>query len=153
MKLSVIITVLALFPTKAFAQEALCFIQWHGHTIDLSSSICKSRDEISAANLNPLSVSNIRFSDVSIEQAADGTSLDIKGTVTNDSDKVSSLSAVKFRVIDQRTGHILTSDTATVEAGRGLGPGQQLAFSKTISSNRLGGVAITDLRVEIISDR
>lgn len=143
---------LTLFPKVAFAQDALCFIEWHGNVIDLSNSICRSKTEnyISAAKLTLLSSADIRLSDVQIEQATDGTSLEIKGTINNESDKVCSLSLVKFDVINKQNGHILTSNTVVVEAGAGIEPGEQIAFSKLIKRNIVGGnVKISDLQIEI----
>lgn len=143
---------LTLFPKVAFAQDALCFMEWHGNIIDLSNSICKSRTEnySSAAKLTLLSASNIRLSDVQIEQATDETSFEIKGTINNESDKISSLSLVKFDVINKRNGRVLTSDTVAIDAGAGVEPGEQIAFSKLIRRNIVGGnVKISDLKVEI----
>lgn len=143
---------LTLFPKVAFAQDALCFMEWHGNIIDLSNSMCRSRTKnyISAARLISLSASDIRLSDVQIEQATDETSFEIKGTINNESDKVSSLSLVKFDVINKRNGRILTSDTVVIDARSGIEPGEQIAFSKLIRRNIVGGnVKISDLRVEI----
>lgn len=148
-KLLGIVSVLILFPTEALAQDALCFIEWQGNIIDLSSSMCSSRikNQISAAN--PKLLSDIQFSDVRIEQAMDGT-LEIKGTVTNESDKLSSLSLLKFKVINKQNGRILTSGTVVIEAGAGIKPGEQIAFTKLISRNILGANEKTsDLGVEI----
>lgn len=143
---------LTLFPKVALAQDALCFMEWHGNMIDLSSSICRSRieNDISATQLELLSASDIRLSDVQIAPALDGTSLEIKGTIINESNKISSLSLVKFKVINQQNGRVLTTDTIVVEARAGIEPGEQIAFSKLINKNIVGGnVKISDLQVEI----
>lgn len=146
-----IVLCLTLFPKVAFAQDALCFMEWHGNVIDLSNSMCRSRTEnYISTKLTLLSTSDIRLSDVQIEQASDGTSLEIKGTINNESNKLSSLSLVKFDVINQQNGRILTSDTVGIDAGAGIAPGEQIAFSKLIRRNIVGGnVKISDLRVEI----
>jgi hypothetical protein len=144
---------LTLFPKVVFAQDALCFMEWHGNIIDLTISVCKTKiNNISAAKPNSLSASDIRLSNVEIEQAINGTSLEIKGTITNESEQVSSLSVVKFNVINHQNGRVLTTDTIILEAGAGLEPGEQIAFSKLISKNIVGGnVKISDLNVEITS--
>lgn len=152
-KILVIVAVLALFPVRVMAQDALCFMEWHGQIIDLTSNVCSTSNKINAAKLNPISVSALRFTDTRIEQTTEATSLEVKGIVTNDSNKVSSLSLVKFNVVNQRNGLVLASDTAVVEAGRGIGPGEQIAFRKTISSKIVGGnVTLSDLRVEITNN-
>lgn len=151
-KLLCIFSVLTLFPTGALAQDTLCFMEWHGNIIDLSSSICKSKIEnnIAGAKIKSLSASDIRLADVQIEHTADGTLLEIRGTITNESSKVSSLSLVKFNVINQQNNRILTTDSVVVEAISGIEPGEQIAFSKLINKNIVGGnVKISDLRVEI----
>lgn len=144
---------LTLFPKVVFAQDALCFMEWHGNIIDLTISVCKTKiNNISAAKLNSLSASDIRLSNVEIEQAINGTSLEIRGTITNESEQVGSLSVVKFNVINHQNGRVLTTDTIILEAGAGLEPGEQIAFSKLISKNIVGGnVKISDLNLEITS--
>ena len=144
---------LTLFPKVVFAQDALFFMEWHENIINLTISVCKTKiNNISAAKPNSLSASDIRLSNVEIEQAINGTSLEIKGTITNDSEQVSSLSVVKFNVINHQNGRVLTTDTIILEAGAGLEPGEQIAFSKLISKNIVGGnVKISDLNVEITS--
>ncbi|HEY9742053.1 MAG TPA: hypothetical protein V6C90_16320 [Coleofasciculaceae cyanobacterium] len=60
------------------------------------------------------------------------------------------MSAVRFNLVNQQDGRIVASDTAVVEAGAGIKPGQQMAFNKVISRSALGGNAsIPNLRVEI----
>lgn len=146
-----IIFCLSLFPKVVLAQDTLCFMEWHGNIIDLTISICKSKiNNISAAKLKSLSASDIRLSNVAIEQALNGTSLEIKGTIINESDQVSSLSLVKFNVINNKNGRVLTTDTIIVEASAGIEPGEQIAFNKLISKNIVGGnVKISDLSIEI----
>lgn len=144
---------LTLFPKVVFAQDTLCFMEWHGNIIDLTISVCKSKiNNVSAAKLTSLSVSDIRLSNVEIEQATDGISLEIKGTIINEAAQISSLSLINFNVINHQNGRILTTDSMIVEAGAGIEPGEQITFSKFISKNIVGGnVAISDLSVEIIS--
>lgn len=145
-KLLGIIAVLALFPTTASAQDAVCFMEWGGQVIDLSR-LCTQT--VAKSNEPAVAVSNFRVSDVQVAPTGDGTSLEITGTIINESSKASSLSAVQFNVIDQ-SGRIVARDSAVVEAGSRLAPGQQLAFSKVISKDALGGNAnISNLRVEI----
>ncbi len=140
-----IVAVLTLFPTGAFAQDAVCYMEWGGQMIDLSSMCIRT-----PAKPNAPTASNFRVSEVQIAPASDGTSLEITGTITNESSKVSSLSAVRFNVVNQQDGRIVASDTAVVEAGAGIKPGQQMAFTKVISRSTLGGNAtIPNLRVEI----
>src|SRR5919202_882772 len=131
-KLLGIISVLALFPTGAFAQEPVCYMEWSGQTLDLSS-LCTSN---TPEQPNTSNTSNFRFSDLRIEPAKDGSFL-VTGIITNESNKVSTLSSVQFNVIDSENGRILTSDAAMVEAGSGIGPGEQIAFNKIISSSTL----------------
>lgn len=152
-----IVSVLALFPTVASAQDSVCFMQWRGRTIDLSRSICgNSRgDEIPTEEANaeepiPDADSDIRVSNVRIEPAKDENAVEIKGTITNESDQVSSLSLVQFDVINEQDGSVVTSDAAEVEAGSEIEPGEQIAFSKIINKNTLGeDASIPDLRIEI----
>lgn len=147
-----IVSVLVLFPTVAFADDSLCFMEWQGRTIDLTNSMCGSStgDEIPTEEANADSDSDIRVSDVQIEPTMNGTAVQIKGTVTNESDEVSSVSLVHFDVINERDGSVVTSDAAEVEVGAGIEPGEQIAFSKVISTNTLSEEAsIPDLRVEV----
>jgi len=132
-KLLGIISVLTLFPTGALAQEPVCYMEWGGQTVDLSS-LCTSH---TPEQPNPLDASKFRFSELRIEPAKDGSFL-VTGTITNESNKVSTLSSVQFNVMDPENGRILTSDTAMVEAGSGIGPGEQIAFNKIVSSSALG---------------
>jgi hypothetical protein len=120
-------------------------MEWGGQMIDLSSMCIRT-----PAKPNAPTASNFRVSEVQIAPASDGTSLEITGTITNESSKVSSLSAVQFNLVNQQDGRIVASDTAVVEAGAGIKPGQQMAFTKVISRSTLGGNAsIPNLRVEI----
>lgn len=140
-----IVAVLTLFSSAASAQETVCYMEWGGQVIDLSR-LCTHRTQEKS---NVSTVSNFRVSDVQIAPTGDGTSLEIRGTIINESSKATSLSAVQFNVIDQ-SGRIVARDSAVVEAGAGLAPGQQLAFLKVISKEALGGNAnISNLRVEI----
>jgi hypothetical protein len=141
-----IVAALTLFPTTASAQDAVCYIEWGGQLIDLSRLCTRPTQEQS----NAPAVSNLRVSDVQIAPAGDGTSLEITGIIINESSKASSLSAVRFNIIDQQSGRIVARDTAVVEAGAGLAPGQRLAFSKVISKGVLGeNTNISNLRLEI----
>lgn len=151
-KLLCIFSVLTLSPTGALAQDALCFIEWRENIIDLSSSICRNKTEnnVSGAKIESLLASDIRLADVQIEETADGTLLEIRGNITNESGKASSLSLVNFNVINQQNDRVLTTDTIVIEARAGIEPGEQIAFSKLINKNIVGGnVKISDLRIEI----
>ncbi|NER98355.1 MAG: hypothetical protein F6J86_31785 [Symploca sp. SIO1B1] len=142
-----IIAAIALFPTAAGAQDQVCYMEWEGQIIDLSS-MCVTKP-IETAPV-PVVATNLRFYDIQISPRSDGNSLEITGTVMNESNQISSISAVRFNVISP-DGSILASDTAPVEAGAGLEPGQQLAFSKIINRNILrGNLNLNDLQVEII---
>lgn len=161
-----IVSVLVFFPTAAFAQDSLCFMQWRGRIIDLTSSMCRSStsdempteealpdvdsEEANAEEALPDADSDIRVSHVRIESTKDGSAVEVKGTLTNESGQVSSLSLVEFDVINERDGSVVTSDAAEVEAGGEIEPGEKIAFSKIIDKNTLGQEAtIPDLRVEI----
>ncbi|NES20401.1 MAG: hypothetical protein F6K41_16080 [Symploca sp. SIO3E6] len=145
-KFFTIIAAIALFPNVAGAQDQVCYMEWEGQIIDLSS-MCVTKP----IETEPVPVAiNLRFYDVQISPRSDGNSLEITGTVMNESNQVSSISAVRFNVISS-DGSILASDTAPVEAGAGLEPGQQLAFAKVINKNVLrGNPNFSDLQVEII---
>ncbi|NEP61997.1 MAG: hypothetical protein F6K31_34470 [Symploca sp. SIO2G7] len=144
-KFFTIIAAITLFPTVAGAQDQVCYMEWEGQIIDLSS-MCVTKP----IETEPVPVAtNLRFYDVQISPRSDGNSLEITGTVINESNQVSSISAVQFNVISS-DGSILASDTAPVQAGAGLEPGQQLAFSKVINKNVLrGNLNLSDLQVEI----
>lgn len=145
-----IVSVLAMFPTVALAQDSLCFMEWQGKVMDLSNSVCgNSKGDVTTAE-EPSPDAEVRVSDVRIEPAMDGTAVEVTGTITNESDEVSSLSLVHFDVINERDGSIVASDAAVVETGAGIEPGEKIAFSKIINKNTLAEEAsIPDLRVEV----
>jgi hypothetical protein len=144
-KLLSIMIALALFPTAAAAQDEICYMEWEGQLVDLSSLCTNAPVEITSAPV----AAKLGFSNIQISPTSDGNSLEVSGVVINESNQVSSVSAVRFNVIGQ-DGRILASDTAPVEVGAGLEPGQQLGFSKLINKSILGGNPNTaNLRVEI----
>lgn len=128
----------ALFTTGAFAQDAVCFMEWKGQIVDLTNSLCRSQ-----TLAKPLS-----FSNVQIASAGDGSSVEVRGTVVNNSNQAVPLSVVNFNLIDK--GRVLISDRAVVLAGGVIQPGEELAFSKLIGTNTVGEkVNISYLQVQV----
>jgi hypothetical protein len=135
-----LLSVLTLFVTVAFAQEPACFVGSKGQSIGLSNACANSN---STGKL-------LSFPDVQIESADDGTSLEVKGTVANYSNQAVPLLMVNFNVMDKKQGSILTSDNAVVLSGGVIQPGEELAFSKLISTLTLGEkVNKSKLRVQV----
>lgn len=156
-KLLFIVSMVSLFPTTAIAQDPLCYIEWHGTTIDLSASVCNVTTDAQIAPVNQIaarkpqviSTAYIRFSDAQIGLSADGT-LEVRGTITNESTQTGTLPSIKFNIVNQRTNRVLATEVVAIETNDGIAPGEQMSFSKLISTNILNdGSTMSDLRVEI----
>lgn len=153
-----ILSMISFLPTTAVAQDTLCYMEWHGTIIDLSGSICSISTD---AQIAPVSVAarkpqaipteNVRFSEAQISLANDGKSLEVRGTITNESTQAGTLPSIKFNIVNQRTNRVLATEVVDIETNNGIAPGEQMSFSKVIGSNILhDGSTMSDLRVEIV---
>lgn len=157
-KLLFIISMVSLFPTAAIAQDPLCYMEWHGTTIDLSGSICSVRSAEQIAPVNAvaarkpqvISQANVRLSDPQIGLSADGK-LEVRGTIINESTQAGTLPSIKFNIVNQRTNRVLATEVVAIETNDGIAPGEQMSFSKVISTNVLNdGSTVSDLQVQIV---
>lgn len=152
------VTAFILFPQAILAQETLCYIEWHGEIIDLSSSICTNtrikkvflpnRDE---SKPQIISLEKIRFSDVIITPTADENVVEIKGNLTNESNLVGVLPIIKLDVVDQRNNQVVASTSLSVEAGDGINPGEQMSFTQMLNPSTFNyRASLSDLKVKVI---
>jgi hypothetical protein len=141
--LLVLLSVVTLFSTIAFAQESVCFTQ--GQEQIITNSLCQRQTgEVSVLD-KPLS-----YFSVQVEPAGDRTSLEVNGIAVNTSNRAISVSMVNFNVIDKKQGHILTNDNAVILSDGVIQPGEELAFSKLINTDKLGKkVKTSNLRADV----
>ncbi|MBE9190245.1 hypothetical protein IQ230_07695 [Gloeocapsopsis crepidinum LEGE 06123] len=157
----VIGTVIAflLFPQVILAQDPLCYVEWRGEIIDLSSSICNKTRIINKILPNRdkskpqiISLENIRFSEVTITPTADKNILEIKGNLTNESNLAGVLPVIQLNVFDQRNNQVVASTSVSIEAGDGIDPGEQMSFTKMLHTSTFNHLAtLTNLKVKVIS--
>lgn len=158
-KLIGIATAVILFPQTILAQDALCYIEWQGETIDLSSSICNSNRTENPPLLNQetvtrpevISLKDIRFSDVMVTPTTDENLVEVSGTITNESNLVGVVPIIKLNIIDRRNKQLIGSTSVSIEADSGIAPGDQMSFIQTIDTNSFNStVPLSELDVEVV---
>ena len=88
------------------------------------------------------------FTDIESQLILEGTMAQVRGTVTNLSSQVVSISRIYFQLVADTK--VLASSTVLVATGNGLNPGESLSFDKVLSKSDLRNIAPDKIKVQII---
>jgi hypothetical protein len=157
-KLIGVVTVFSFFPQVILAQDLLCYIEWRGEIIDLSSSLCNENKTENAFLPNReesqpqiISLEDIRFSDVIVTPTANENIIEVTGNLTNESSLVGVLPIIKLNIVDQRNNQVVASTSISIEAGNGIAPGEQMSFTQMLKTSTFdSSAALSDLKVKVI---
>lgn len=132
-------------PMVAIAQEhAGCWmVNAQGQVVDLNGSICRDR-EISQP-IVPLAFSNLQV------QANSNGSIEIQGTVTNQTQQPIPLVLLEYQLIDRQgdTPQLLYKGMLPMDTPGYIGASESLTFRRTLNARRLQNQAPESLQLAI----